>query len=54
MAQAKAVKVKITRDCEGPGDGYTADEVVTVSEKDAELLRRRGFGVIVKDAPPAK
>lgn len=42
------VKVRITRDCEGPGDGYKADQEVTVSSRDAGILIRRGFAAPVE------
>lgn len=50
MAIQKAdVKVRIVRDCEGPGDGYKVDQEAVVTPKDAEILRRRGFAVILAD-----
>ena len=54
MTQPNTVKVRITRDCEGPGDGYKAGQEVNCTAKDAELLRRRGFGVILDEKPADK
>lgn len=53
-AQQTNVKVRIIRDCEGPGDGFKEGDEANVSAKDAELLRRRGFAVIVEQPATEK
>jgi hypothetical protein len=51
---SKSVKVEIVRDCDGPGDGFKVGQLVTLSESDAELMRRRGFGKIVTEETEAE